>query len=267
MTTTTRIITNFTCLLFAILCLSASIVTSFNPSHPGLSAPTKTAISSDSAADATTPPIAPEGISPVEGAAAAAVTPASPPVVVVEGAAASSDAATSPAKQSDFGTTLELPSSYASCGQCGAAFALTEEAMGPAKGGRRMECSVCSHTWFQSRERLGRVGDGFEMITLPDRDLERIQLNIKEGKHPKHFGDYKMYVGNISFQCTEEDLFNKFSEIGPVGDVSMVRDNDGRIRGFGFITMRNVEDGERALELLDGTDLKGRTLNVRPSTN
>jgi len=139
--------------------------------------------------------------------------------------------------------------------------------MGPAKGGRRMECSVCSHTWFQSRERLGRVGDGFEMITLPDRDLERIQLNIKEGKHPKHFGDYKMYVGNISFQCTEEDLFNKFSEIGPVGDVSMVLDNDGRIRGFGFITMRNAEDGERALELLDGTDLKGRTLNVRPSTN
>jgi hypothetical protein len=131
----------------------------------------------------------------------------------------------------------------------------------------RMECSVCSHTWFQSRERLGRVGDGFEMITLPDRDLERIQLNIKEGKHPKHFGDYKMYVGNISFQCTEEDLFNKFSEIGPVGDVSMVLDNDGRIRGFGFITMRNAEDGERALELLDGTDLKGRTLNVRPSTN
>ena len=47
----------------------------------------------------------------------------------------------------------------------------------------------------------------------------------------------------------------------------MVLDNDGRIRGFGFITMRNAEDGERALELLDGTDLKGRTLNVRPSTN
>ena len=130
-----------------------------------------------------------------------------------------------------------------------------------------MECSVCSHTWFQSRERLGKLGDGYEMVMLPDRDLERIKLNISEGRNPKHVGDYKMYVGNISFKCTEDDLEDLFSEYGPVGDVSMVRDGDGRLRGFGFITMRNREDGEKCLAELDGAELKGRNLNVRPSKN
>ena len=130
-----------------------------------------------------------------------------------------------------------------------------------------MECSICDHTWFQSRDRLVTLGEGFEMVPLPDRDLDRIALNIKEGRHPKYYGKFKMYVGNISFQCTEEDLFEIFETIGPVGDVSLVRDNTGRPRGFGFITMRNEEDGERAIKELDGTDLKGRNLNVRPSNN
>jgi len=169
--------------------------------------------------------------------------------------------------QSEYGKSLELPNTYASCGQCGAAFALTLEAMGPGKGGRRMECSICDHTWFQSRDRLVTLGEGFEMIPLPDRDLDRIALNIEEGRHPKHYGNFKMYVGNISFQCTEEDVFELFESIGPVGDVSLVRDNTGRPRGFGFITMRNEEDGERAIKELDGTELKGRNLNVRPSNN
>lgn len=169
--------------------------------------------------------------------------------------------------QSEYGKSLELPNTYASCGVCGVSFALTQEAMGPAKGGRRMECSVCDHTWFQSRDRLATLGDNFEMIPLPDRDLERIELNIKEGRHPKYYGDFKMYVGNISFQCTEADIFELFESIGPVGDVSMVRNEDGRPRGFGFVTMRTKEDGEKALEELDGADLKGRNLNVRPATN
>ena len=106
------------------------------------------------------------------------------------------------------------------------------------------------------------------MVPLPERELDRIQLNIKEGRHPKYSGNFKMYVGNISFQCTEEDLFETFETIGPVGEVSLVRDNEtGRARGFGFITMRNKEDGERAIEELDGTELKGRNINVRPSNN
>lgn len=103
---------------------------------------------------------------------------------------------------------------------------------------------------------------------MPDRDMERIKLNISEGKHPKHIGDYKMYVGNISFRCTEDDLYELFGEYGPVGDVSLVKDQEtGRPRGFGFVTMRNLADGEKCLSELDGVELGGRELSVRPPNN
>lgn len=230
-------------LLAAFLALSTSVA-AFNPSMPGGGGSNKS--SGGNQGNTLVKADAP----PVNGGAAATTSPSS-----------------AAPKQSEYGKSLELPDTYASCGQCGSTYALTQEAMGEGRGGRRMECSVCGHTWFQSRERLATLGDGFEMIPLPERDMDRIKLNIKEGRHPKHYGDFKMYVGNISFQCTEADLFEVFETIGPVGDVSLVRDETGRPRGFGFITMRNKDDGERALEELDGTELKGRNLNVRPSTN
>lgn len=104
------------------------------------------------------------------------------------------------------------------------------------------------------------------MIPLPDRDMERIQLNLEEGKPAKFTGDMKLYVGNISFDCSEDDLWDIFGSVGDVGEISLVRDDQGRNRGFGFVTMREQADGEKALEQLDGLDLKGRNLNVREST-
>jgi hypothetical protein len=131
----------------------------------------------------------------------------------------------------------------------------------------RLECSVCGHAWFQSRNRLLELGEGFEMVELPERDLERIRQNIKEGKSPKYTGDVKLYVGNISFTATEEEIWEIFGSVGDVGEVSLVRDELGRNRGFGFVTMRSKEDGEKALKELDGLELAGRNINVRESTN
>jgi len=256
-------------LLLLTLSIVTTSVTAFNPSFqgkkppppkPAASSPPTTTTEGSSSTTPTSPATAasPEGV-----ATLTSTTTTTPPTTGIS--------ISSPPKsgllQADYGTLVELPDTYASCGQCGASFALTDETFGAAKGGRRMECSVCSHTWFQSRERLGKLGEGYEMVMLPDKDLERIKLNIEEGRNPKHVGDYKMYVGNISFKCTEDDLEELFGEYGPVGDVSMVRDSDGRLRGFGFITMRNKADGEKCLEELDGADLKGRNLNVRPSKN
>jgi RNA recognition motif-containing protein len=109
--------------------------------------------------------------------------------------------------------------------------------------------------------------DGFEMVELPSTDLERISLNIKEGKNPRFMGETKLYVGNIAFECTEDDLLQAFSQVGVVGDVSLVRDEQGRNRGFGFITMRTKEDGEKAMEELDGSEVMGRNIAVRESNN
>ena len=131
----------------------------------------------------------------------------------------------------------------------------------------RLECSVCGHSWFQSKDRLMTLSDGFEMTELPESDLNRIQTNIKEGKSPKFMGECKLYVGNISFQCTESDIRELFADIGDVGDVALVRDDIGRNRGFGFVTMRTKEDGQKCMDELDGKEIEGRNLAVRESNS
>lgn len=109
------------------------------------------------------------------------------------------------------------------------------------------------------------LSDSFEIVPLPQRDVERIQLNIEEGKPPSYYGEKKLYVGNISFDCNEDDMFELFGTAGQVGDVSLVRDDTGRPRGFGFITMRTEEGADKAIAELDGKELRGRDLAVRPS--
>jgi RNA recognition motif-containing protein len=111
------------------------------------------------------------------------------------------------------------------------------------------------------------LNDGFEMIPLPVTDKDRIITNMKEGKSPKYTGDSKLYVGNISFESSEADLVALFAEVGQVGSVALVRDEQGRNRGFGFVTMRTKEDGEAAMEKLNGMELNGRNLAVRESNN
>ena len=80
-------------------------------------------------------------------------------------------------------------------------------------------------------------------------------------------GEFKLYVGNIAFASTEEEIYELFSDIGDVGDVALVRDDQGRNRGFGFVTMRTKDGGEKAMEALDGKELNGRNLAVRESNN
>ena len=109
--------------------------------------------------------------------------------------------------------------------------------------------------------------NGFEMVPLPQMDLDRIEMNIKEGKSAKFTGDVKLYIGNIAFGSKEEDLLEMFSEVGTVGELALVRDDQGRNRGFGFVTMRTKEDGQAAIEKLDGIELNGRNIAVRESTN
>lgn len=111
------------------------------------------------------------------------------------------------------------------------------------------------------------MNEGFEMVPLSEMHRKRIETNMEEGKSPKFTGYGKLYVGNISFQSSEAELFELFAKVGEVGDVSLVRDEIGRNRGFGFITMRKREDGDKAMTELDGFDLHGRKLAVRESNS
>ena len=79
-----------------------------------------------------------------------------------------------------------------------------------------------------------------------------------------------IFVGNLSFNTSEDELRQMFEPFGQVDRVSIMTDRDtGRSRGFGFVEMANNEDGEKAITALNGTQAGGRTLNVneaRPKT-
>ena len=72
----------------------------------------------------------------------------------------------------------------------------------------------------------------------------------------------RIYVGNLSYQTTENDLTNLFEQVGQVDSVSIITDRDsGRSKGFAFVEMGN-EDADKAIAQLNGTEVNGRALTV-----
>jgi RNA recognition motif-containing protein len=73
----------------------------------------------------------------------------------------------------------------------------------------------------------------------------------------------KLYVGNLSFQTSSEDLQELFSQAGTVESANVVEDRDtGRSRGFGFVEMASKEEGEAAIQQFNGKEFGGRNLTV-----
>lgn len=73
----------------------------------------------------------------------------------------------------------------------------------------------------------------------------------------------KLYLGNLSFDVTENDLREMLSAHGPVEEINLIMDKmTGRPRGFAFATMNTPEGASAAIEKLNGTEWKGRSLTV-----
>jgi RNA recognition motif-containing protein len=81
----------------------------------------------------------------------------------------------------------------------------------------------------------------------------------------------KLYVGNLAFQTSSEELQQLFAQAGTVESASVVEDREtGRSRGFGFVEMATAEEGKAAIEQFNGKELNGRNLTVneaRPREN
>lgn len=73
----------------------------------------------------------------------------------------------------------------------------------------------------------------------------------------------KLYVGNLAFQTTSDDLQQLFAQAGTVESASVVEDRDtGRSRGFGFVEMSSKEEATAAIQQFNGHEVGGRALNV-----
>ena len=72
-----------------------------------------------------------------------------------------------------------------------------------------------------------------------------------------------IYVGNLSYRTTEAELREAFEEYGEVTSTAVIKDRDtGQSRGFGFVEMASNEEGQAAIEAMNGADLGGRNLKV-----
>jgi len=74
----------------------------------------------------------------------------------------------------------------------------------------------------------------------------------------------KLYVGNLAYEVTEEDLKKNFGEIGECSAVNIIRDKySGNSRGFGFVEMATEEEAQEAVRKLNGSELSGRKIIVQ----
>jgi len=72
-----------------------------------------------------------------------------------------------------------------------------------------------------------------------------------------------IYVGNLNYKVVEDELKEIFEEYGAVSKVRIINDREtGKSRGFAFVTMDDDQEGEKAIEALNGADMDGRTLKV-----
>ena len=79
----------------------------------------------------------------------------------------------------------------------------------------------------------------------------------------KHHMSNKLFVGNLSFNTTENDLNDAFAAHGTVTEANLMMDRaTGRPRGFAFITMSSAEEAQKAIEAMNGKELDGRALTV-----
>ena len=75
--------------------------------------------------------------------------------------------------------------------------------------------------------------------------------------------EYKLYVGNLSYEVVENDLQTLFAQAGVVKSVAVIKDRDsGRSKGFAFIEMENQKDMQNAISMFNGKDFQERALTV-----
>jgi len=76
-----------------------------------------------------------------------------------------------------------------------------------------------------------------------------------------------IYIGNLAWEATADDLLALFQEHGTVEQTQIITDHDtGQSRGFGFVVMKSDAEAQKAIDALNGTEYKGRPLNINEAS-
>jgi len=101
------------------------------------------------------------------------------------------------------------------------------------------------------------------IVQLTEAEKNRqVRSTESSGNHPNSIPFHRLYVGNIHFSITEQDLQNVFEPFGELEFVQLQKDDTGRSRGYGFVQFRDATQARDALEKMNGFDLAGRPIRV-----
>mmetsp|Transcript_19552 Transcript_19552/g.23739 ORF Transcript_19552/g.23739 Transcript_19552/m.23739 type:complete len:200 (-) Transcript_19552:107-706(-) len=153
---------------------------------------------------------------------------------------------------------------FIKCGNCGAAYPMTSADL--PNGGSRVKCSVCGNIWYQTPDRLNNLFDGFDLEPFPESERERYQRPRPPAPVRRRGEGVSIFIANLAFEASEHDLIELFGsfvngDLPP--DATIVRAEDGRSKGFGFVTLSTDAEAQNAINSLNDTDLFGRTIVVR----
>lgn len=111
------------------------------------------------------------------------------------------------------------------------------------------------------------IRNRFLRLKFSTKSLDAALLWVsRKGKVRYLIMSTKLYVGNLSFETSSQDLEELFAGSGTVVSASVIDDRDtGRSRGFGFVEMSNAEEAKAAIEANDGKEVGGRSLKVMES--
>eukprot|EP00276_Gloeochaete_wittrockiana_P005910 CAMPEP_0184643436 /NCGR_PEP_ID=MMETSP0308-20130426/276_1 /TAXON_ID=38269 /ORGANISM="Gloeochaete witrockiana, Strain SAG 46.84" /LENGTH=313 /DNA_ID=CAMNT_0027071371 /DNA_START=190 /DNA_END=1131 /DNA_ORIENTATION=- len=166
-----------------------------------------------------------------------------------------SETVSSPSERSLSNGSSPLVSGYITCPKCTTSYAVKETDIGDS--GRVVKCTKCEFQWNALLTDIKALSTASDVVSKSARGVS--PLNI--------------YVGNLSFKATEDDLRSTFEAYGDVHRVSIPLDREtGRSRGFAFVEMQDRDSGLNAIEQLNGTSIAGRQVNLseakpRESTN
>ena len=114
-----------------------------------------------------------------------------------------------------------------------------------------------------------QVGLDLDPESAGEVNVETIQLGAATKKRRRSGGSgppVRLFVGNLSYDLDKEGLKEAFSAHGQVIDAAVVLDRDtGQSRGFGFVTMGSKQEAEKAMQELDGQEVGGRRIAVKPA--
>ncbi|CAN8071622.1 unnamed protein product [Agarophyton chilense] len=167
--------------------------------------------------------------------------------------------------------SAESQDAFLQCVQCLAVYHVEPEEIEGIS--RIVVCSACLHEWYASEDDLiwgdeqanaalalaAERGNG----TNPFVAARGVSNHNRDKYHAEHDdGPITVFVGNLSFRATEEDLYRAFSAYGAVLNCEMPADSSGLPRGYAFVEMQSRHSGMNAINALHGTSIVGRDISL-----